>query len=224
MCGAVLAGQQGEEGVLQEHRDPISHWLPELCAHICYLSGPGLGFWVLALSCWLCPGRGGRRRLGGGGSCLPACVSGRGCCLGVSEGGSHACFQTLRRGVCTSVCTHEAARLAGIQASTVYRRWAACPGAAGWGGSLAAFWSCVWSQGVMVSETVSVGCCGWECPETQGCVSTGSCTARVLGGGSGVLPGRSCVSLRAVSGPPRGCPVFRVTTHTSSVVRPCRVL
>ena len=32
MCGAVLAGQQGEEGVLQEHRDPISHWLPELCA------------------------------------------------------------------------------------------------------------------------------------------------------------------------------------------------
>ena len=73
----------------------------------------------------------------------------------MSEGGSYACFQTLRRGVCTSVCTHEAARLAGIQASTVYRLWAACPGAAGWGGSLASFWSCVWSQGVMVSEIVS---------------------------------------------------------------------
>jgi len=36
---------------------------------------------------------------------------------------------------------------------------------------------------------LTVGCCGRECPETQGCVSTGSCTARVLGGGLGVLPG-----------------------------------
>ena len=86
--------------------------------------------------------------------CVCVCVSGRGCCLGVSDGGSHACFQMLRHGVCTGLCTHKAARLAGIQASTVYGRWAACPGAAGWGGPLAALWSCVWSQGVVVSETV----------------------------------------------------------------------
>ena len=93
MWGAVLAGQQGGDGVLQEHRDPVSHWLPELCAHICFLSGPGLGSWVLALSCWLCPGRGGRRRLGGGGGlCLPALARARVCvcvcvCVCVSRGG-----------------------------------------------------------------------------------------------------------------------------------------
>ena len=38
MWDAVLAGQQGEAGGLQECRDPVSHWLPKLCAHICYLS------------------------------------------------------------------------------------------------------------------------------------------------------------------------------------------
>ena len=62
----MLAGQQGEDEVLQECRDPVSHWLPKLCAHICYLSS-----WTRILGSFpellAVPG-------GGGGSCLPVCV------------------------------------------------------------------------------------------------------------------------------------------------------
>lgn len=87
MWDAVLAGQQGEDGALQERRDPVSHWLPKLCAHICYLSAPGLGSWVLALSCWLCPGQGGRRRLGGRRRIVPSCV-----CMCPGGGAVWACL------------------------------------------------------------------------------------------------------------------------------------
>ena len=157
---------------------------------------------------------------------LRVCVSGRGCCLGMSEGGSYACFQTLRPAGFALVCVPMR-----LPVWLGYKH----PQSTGGGQRVqvqlagAGLWP---RSGAVCGPRVSwclrlcltVGCCGRECPETQGCVSTGSCTARVLGGGLGVLPGRSWVSLCAVSGPPRGCPVFRVATHTSSVVHLCRVL
>ena len=123
------------------------------------------------------------------------------------------------------MCTHEAACLAGIQVSTVYGQWAACPGAAGWGGSLAMSWSCVWSQGVMVSETVSDCWVLWAgMPIDAGLCVRGElycvCVERRLGCATRMILGVLACCVQDTT----WVPCVLCHCNTSSVVCPCVVL
>lgn len=167
-CGTQCwQGSRGRPGVSRSAGTP-SHTGSPSSVPTSVISAPGPGSWVLALSCWLCPGQGGRRRLGGRRRIVPSCV-----CVCPGAGALWVCLTEAHM----PASRHSAVGFALPCVPTRLPVWLGykCPRSMGSGQHVqvqpagAGLWPC---PGAVCGPRVSwclrlcltVGCCGQECP------------------------------------------------------------